>query len=95
MSYFDMEHAYTFLWSILYLRQTIISCYEVFERNDIIETTAAHFSKKSDGRNVFRLTAEHNMNLKVKETLRNLFVMISIRQKNVWNENYAICFFPI
>ena len=50
MSYFDtyedMEHAYSFLWSILYLRQTNISDYEVFERNDVIETSAAHIFKK-------------------------------------------------
>ena len=46
MSYLDMEHAYNFLWSILYLRKTIILCYEVPERNAIIETTAAHFFKK-------------------------------------------------
>ena len=35
------------------LSQIIVLCYEVFERNDIIDTTAAHcFS------NVFRLTIQ-------------------------------------
>ena len=41
-----MEHAYSFLWSILYLQQTNILCYEVFECNDIREIIAAHFLKK-------------------------------------------------
>ena len=40
-----MEHAYSFLRSILYLRQTI-SVNADFERNDIIETIGAHFFKK-------------------------------------------------
>ena len=34
-----MEHANSFLQSILHLSQTIILCYDAFERNDI---TAAH-----------------------------------------------------
>ena len=38
-----------FLLSILYLRQTITLCSEVFEYNDIKETAAANFSKKSGG----------------------------------------------
>ena len=33
-------------YEIFYLRQKVILCYEVFERNDIIEATAAHFFKK-------------------------------------------------
>ena len=41
-TYLDMEHGN----GITYLRQTIILCYEVFKRNDIIETTAAYFFKK-------------------------------------------------
>ena len=36
----------TVFHEISYLRQEIILCYEVFERNDIIETTASHFLKK-------------------------------------------------
>ena len=41
--YYDMEHEKV---SINYaLSQTIILCYEVFERNNI-ETKAAHFFKK-------------------------------------------------
>ena len=49
MPRFDMEQAYSLLWSILYPRQAIILkqlfCYEVFERYDM-ETTAEHFFKK-------------------------------------------------
>ena len=37
-----MEHANSFLQSILYLSQTVTLCYDAFERNDIIESTAAH-----------------------------------------------------
>ena len=64
-----MEHAHSFLQSIIYLRQTF--CYEVFECSDVIETSAAHISKKSGGevRNVFSLTIQdHSMNLKMEET---------------------------
>ena len=38
---------HTVFYEVFYLRQTIISCNEVFEHNDIIETTAAHFFKKA------------------------------------------------
>ena len=38
-----MEHAYFMKYP---LSQAIILCYEVFECNDIIETTAAHFFQK-------------------------------------------------
>ena len=48
----------TVFYEVFYLRQTIILCYKVFERNDIIEPTAAHFPKKSGGRTVFRLTIQ-------------------------------------
>ena len=64
MSYFDtykMEHVYSFLWGILYLRQTNILCYKVFECNDIIEKLQLHiFFKKSGGwvRNVFEGTIQ-------------------------------------
>ena len=36
---------HTVFYELLYRRQSIILCYEVFEHNDI-ETTAAHFLKK-------------------------------------------------
>ena len=36
---------HTVCYEVLYLRQTNNLCDEVFERNDIIETTAAHFFK--------------------------------------------------
>ena len=34
------------------------------------------------------------MNLKVKQTGRNLLVMISTRQKKVYNEKYTFVSFP-
>ena len=40
-----MEHAYFMKYS---LSQTIILCFEVFEHNDIIETTAAHLKNKKN-----------------------------------------------
>ena len=64
MSYFDtykdMEHACSFLWSILYLRQAIILCYGVFERSDVIKLQLHIFLKKPGGlvRNVFQLTMQ-------------------------------------
>ena len=53
------------------LRKTIILCYEVFERNDIIEATAAHYFKKVRwlSENYFSTNyTELSMILKVKET---------------------------
>ena len=56
---------HTVCYEVFYLRQTNNLCDEVFERNDIIETTAAHFFKK-----IRWLCSKFfsNMNLKVKET---------------------------
>ena len=37
---------HTVFYEVFYLRQTIILCYEVFERNGIMKNTAAYFFKK-------------------------------------------------
>ena len=89
-----MEHAYSFLWSILYLQQTNILCYEVFECNDIREIIAAHFLKKVRWWKYFLTNyTEHNMNLEVKETWRNLLLMISSQQKKGLKRKVHFCFF--
>ena len=57
-------------YEVFYFRQTIILSCKVLERDDIIETTAAHFLKKVWwlSQNCFSTNyTEHNMNLKVKE----------------------------
>ena len=80
-----MEHEYSFLRSIFYLRQAT-DVNEDFKRNVIIKTTAAHFVKKVSwlSQKCFSTNyREHNMNLKVKETWRNLPIMISTQQKVV------------
>ena len=62
---------HTDFYEVFYLKQTIILCYEVSERNVIIETTAVHFFKKFRclSLNFFSTNyTEHNMNLKGKET---------------------------
>ena len=79
------------------VRQTIILYYEVFERNDIGETTTTHFlknvrclSSKCFSSNYTKL----NMNFKVKETWRNLLVMISTRQKKFKMKSILLFLLP-
>ena len=62
--------------SILYLRQTIILCYKVFDRNDIIETTVAHFLKKSQ---VVKVEMFFDLLYRAQHELAR--IMISTRQK--------------
>ena len=52
---------HTVFYEVFHLKQTCILCYEVFERNDIIKTTAARTAFLTN-------YTEHSINLKVKET---------------------------
>ena len=76
---------HTVFYEVFFIPDGIL-CYEVFERNDIIETKAVHFFKKVSwlSSKCFSTNyTERTWIIKVKGTWRNLLVMISTQQEKV------------
>ena len=66
---------HTVCYEVFYFRQSVELCYEVFERNDIIETTAQHEFKSE--RNLKNLTCNDLLPTKKRFKMKSILLFLS------------------